>query len=168
MSKRKEWADEQVDEWVDHLKLKVCPCCQGPKHAGPIVCVDCWAKLRDKTKIALTIADVYSIGRRKEFYRQLAAGFKPQDILIMVSDDNYERTPFCLGVAQALAKISTATRYRPLCDRFTIPRKPHNGGHCVEGKIIFPKPPKPLDEGTTMVLSLSNQVRECQWNSSRL
>ena len=93
MSKRKEWADEQVDEWVDHLKLKVCPCCQGPKHAGPIVCVDCWAKLRDKTKIALTIADVYSIGRRKEFYRQLAAGFKPQDILIMVSDDNYERTP---------------------------------------------------------------------------
>jgi len=99
MSKKKDKEDKPVEEWVDYLNLKTCPCCQGPKHAGLIVCLDCWAKLRDKTKLALTIADVYSIGRRKEFYRQLAAGFKPQDIQIMVSDDNYERTPVKKRVA---------------------------------------------------------------------
>lgn len=83
----------EKEAWKDHLFSQECPSCKGDKPPGIIVCTDCWSLMREKTKEALKVADVYSIGRRKWFYRCLAAGWLLPNIEIPIQGDDYERTP---------------------------------------------------------------------------
>ncbi len=77
---------------TDYLNLRTCPACQGDKQPGIIICLDCWPKLREDAKKALKKPDVYAIGRRKEFYRQIDKGYKIASVMIPVSKE-YEREP---------------------------------------------------------------------------
>jgi len=78
---------------VDYLPLRTCPACSGEKHPGIILCLDCWGKVREETKELLLMADVYAVGRRKEFYKQIALQIPLQEIILAEDGHNYEREP---------------------------------------------------------------------------
>jgi hypothetical protein len=76
---------------TDYLNSKTCPACNGKKHPGIILCLDCWGKVRGATKEVLLKADVFAIGRREWFYNMLASGWSLEEITLPENSPDYKR-----------------------------------------------------------------------------